>query len=71
MIGVAENSRESERREMERSDRRKNSRSGRRTTDPHVNWRRLTWLFAGYALYLSIRSLPETVRRVFRRPEGA
>jgi hypothetical protein len=33
-----------------------------------VNWRRLAWLFAGYALYVSARSLPATVKRkIFRR----
>jgi hypothetical protein len=64
---VTEKSLEKERRIVERRDRRKYSRSGRRRSDPHVNWRRLTWLFAAYAAYLSIRSLPETVRRLFRR----
>jgi hypothetical protein len=39
-------------------DRRKNSRSGRRAADPHTNWRRLAWLFAAYAAFLSLRSLP-------------
>ena len=48
------------------ADRRKRSRSGRRTSDPHVNWRRIAWLFAAYALYLSVRSLPETVRNLFK-----
>jgi hypothetical protein len=60
-----------ERRAAPRGDRRKNSRSGRRTGDPHTNWRRLAWLFAAYATYLSIRSLtarmkrslPDTVKR--------
>jgi len=41
------------------------SRSGRRTTDPHVNWRRVAWLFAAYAIYLSVRSLPSTVWSFF------
>jgi hypothetical protein len=51
-----------------RTDRRKQSRSGRRANDPRVNWRRLAWLFAGYALYLSARSLPATVKnKIFRR----
>jgi len=53
------------------ADRRKRSRSGRRASDPHVNWRRLAWLFAAYALYLSVRSLPETVRNLFNRPAKA
>jgi len=53
------------------ADRRKRSRSGRRTSDPHVNWRRIAWLFAAYALYLSVRSLPETVRNLFGRTTKA
>jgi hypothetical protein len=52
-----------DRRGHARSDRRKHSRSGRRARDPQFNWRRLTWLFAGYAIYLSIRSLPATLRQ--------
>jgi len=54
-----------ERRAIERDDRRKHSRSGRRTTDPHVNWRRVAWLFAVYAIHLSVRSLPSTVWKFF------
>jgi len=55
------------------NDRRRNSRSGRRTNDPHVSWhwRRLAWLFAAYAVYLSVRSLPATVERRFRRQRAA
>jgi hypothetical protein len=57
-----------ERRAAVRTDRRKYSRSGRRGNDPHVNWRRLAWLFAGYALFMSLRSLPSTVKkRLFDR----
>jgi hypothetical protein len=56
-----------ERRATERSDRRRNSRSGRRATDPHVNWRRIAWLFAMYATILSVRSLPSTITNFFRR----
>jgi hypothetical protein len=52
-----------ERREAPRGDRRKNPRSGRRAGDPHTNWRRLAWLFAAYATYLSIRSLTATMKR--------
>ena len=52
-----------ERRGQARSDRRKHSRSGRRARDPRFNWRRIAWLFAGYAIYLSIRSLPATLRQ--------
>jgi hypothetical protein len=47
------------------ADRRKNSRGGRRRTDPRKNWRRLAWLFAAYATFLSLRSLPESLRRMF------
>jgi len=43
-------------------DRRKHSRSGRRARDPHTNWRRIAWLFAVYAIYLSVRSLPDAVK---------
>ena len=52
-----------ERRRAPRGDRRKYSRSGRRAGDPHTNWRRLAWLFAAYAAYLSIRSLTATMKR--------
>jgi hypothetical protein len=57
----------SDRRHTVSGDRRRNSRSGRRTSDPHTNWRRIAWLFAAYAVYLSIRSLPTTVKRFFQR----
>ena len=57
-----------ERRSVVRTDRRAHSRSGRRGEDPHTNWRRLTWLFGGYALYLSARALPSAVKRLFRSP---
>jgi len=50
-------------------DRRKNSRSGRRTSDPRGEWRwrRIAWLFAAYAAYLSVRSLPETLKKYLAR----
>jgi len=53
----------SERRAAVRTDRRRRSRSGRRAHDPRVNWRRWTWLFAAYALFMSLRSLPSTVKK--------
>ena len=68
-----------ERRAERRGDRRKNSRSGRRAADPHTNWRRIAWLFAAYAAFLSLRSLPlamknsvpdrvrDGLRKLFRR----
>jgi hypothetical protein len=76
---VTETTVTAERRGTGVADRRKNSRSGRRASDPHVNWRRVAWLFAAYAAYLSIRSWPEslraamsTLRRWFTRtPTGA
>ena len=54
-----------------RGDRRKNSRSGRRDGDPRVNWRRIAWLFAAYAVFVSVRSLPATVKQVFTRSSRA
>jgi hypothetical protein len=54
-----------DRRGTVRTDRRKQSRSGRRAQDPHFHWHRLAWLFAGYAIFLSIRSLPATLRQKF------
>jgi hypothetical protein len=56
-----------ERRAAARVDRRKHSRSGRRTDDPHTNWRRVAWLFGAYGAFLSIRSMPSTLRRLWRR----
>jgi hypothetical protein len=56
-----------ERRTTSNGDRRRNSRSGRRTGDPRVSWRRLAWLFAAYALYVSVRSLPATLKGMFQR----
>jgi len=51
------------------ADRRKISRGGRRESDPRTNWRwrRLAWLFAAYAVYLSVRSLPATVKGYLAR----
>jgi hypothetical protein len=63
IAAVPENKPTAERRVVG-GDRRKNSRGGRRTADPHTDWRwrRLAWLFAAYAVYLSVRSLPATVK---------
>ena len=60
-----------ERRGVGGTDRRKKSRGGRRTTDPHTSWRwrRLAWLFAAYAVYWSVRSLPSTVKNYFKKTE--
>ena len=68
LVGVSEPLRShGERRAEGRMDRRKKSRSGRRAADPHVNWRRLAWLFAMYGAFMSVRSLPSTVKRFFTR----
>jgi len=74
-----------DRRLAARGDRRRNSRSGRRTDDPHTNWRRIAWLFAAYAIYLTvcslpdalkslptaIKTLPDTVKKMFRKEPTA
>jgi hypothetical protein len=66
---VAENSTRSSERRGVGSDRRKQSRGGRRATDPRTawRWRRLAFLFAAYAVLWSLRSLPETVKRYVKR----
>jgi hypothetical protein len=66
---VSELASHGERRAEARADRRKTSRSGRRASDPHFNWRRVTWLFAVYAIFMSVRSLPATIKRFFTRQE--
>jgi len=52
-----------ERRGAARTDRRRHSRSGRRDDDPRVNWRRWAWLFAAYALFMSLRSMPAAAKK--------
>jgi len=41
--------------------------------DPHVewHWRRLAWLFAAYALFVSVRSLPASVKQYLQRQPPA
>jgi hypothetical protein len=56
-----------ERRSPGRRDRRKHSRSGRRAQDPHTSWGRVYLLFGAYALYLTVRKLPSSLRRLLRR----
>jgi hypothetical protein len=58
---------QTDRRSPDRRDRRKHSRSGRRAQDPRSSWRRIYLLFGAYALYLSVRKLPSTFRRLWRR----
>jgi len=52
-------------------DRRRHSRSGRRASDPHTNWRGIAWLFALYAAYVSLRTLPSTIKERLRRAHRA
>jgi len=66
--GVTTETPAADRRLPGRADRRRNSRSGRRKADPHTSWRRVAWLFALYAVYLSVRSVPGALRRFWRRP---
>jgi hypothetical protein len=58
-----------ERRASAPSDRRTQSRNGRRQSDPQPEWRwrRAAWLFAASAAVVSIRSLPSNLRRLFGR----
>jgi hypothetical protein len=56
-----------ERRTSVATDRRRRSRSGRRASDPRTNWRRVAWLFGAYAVWVSVRALPSTIRRLWRR----
>jgi hypothetical protein len=67
VIGVTHSSATAERRMEQVHDRRRHSRGGRRDNDPRTNWRRVAWLFAAYAAYVSIRSLPANVKTFFRR----
>ena len=50
-------------RAAERTDRRRRSRSGRRASDPRANWRLWAWLFAAYAVIMSIRALPAAAKK--------
>jgi hypothetical protein len=59
-----------ERRKSQDNDRRRHSRSGRRKTDPHTSawrWRRITWLFAAYGAFMSVRAVPATLKRLVAR----
>jgi hypothetical protein len=35
------------------------------------HWRRLAWLFAAYALFVSLRSLPASVKQYLQRQPPA
>ena len=68
-VSNAETSFPERRREPSGPDRRRHSRSGRRSSDPHVStwhWRRIAWLFGAYVTYVSVRTLPTTIRKIFR-----
>jgi len=73
VVGDAQKEKERTDRRQFGKDRRKNSRNGRRTSDPHATWRwhRVAWLFAAYAAYLGARTLPETMKRLFGRKVGS
>jgi hypothetical protein len=60
-------------RRQRQPDRRRTSRSGRRSNDPHGawHWRRIAWLFAAYVAVASVRSLPQTLTRLFKRSTPA
>jgi hypothetical protein len=59
-----------ERRTKDSTDRRKHSRSGRRKYDPHTyawQWRRVAWLFAASAAFMSFRTVPAAFKRLLTR----
>ena len=64
---VGNNKYEKDRRAAERADRRKSTRNGRRASERRRSWGHMVWLFAGYALYVSIRAVPLGLRRVIGR----
>lgn len=52
------------------AERRRHSRSGRRSDDPHVSewhWRRVAFLFGAYVTLVGLRTLPRTVQSWFKR----
>jgi hypothetical protein len=52
------------------AERRRHSRSGRRSDDPHVSewhWRRVAFLFGAYVTLVALRTLPKTVQSWFKR----
>jgi len=59
----------SDRRLANGGDRRKNSRAGRRAGESNGSrrWRRVAWVFAAYALCVSVRSVPSAIRKAFSR----
>jgi len=71
--GVSASTMNSEERRDRAGDRRHVSRNGRRSDDPKAasKWRRLGWLFAAYVAYTTVRSLPQTVKRIFARKPAA
>jgi hypothetical protein len=59
---------QSNRRDTETQDRRKSRRGGRRPGERRRHWRRLGMLFAGYAMYVGVRTLSERARTLLGRP---
>lgn len=59
---------ESDRRRADLEDRRESRRGGRRPGERSRRWRRLGWLFAGYAGYVAVRALSERARVLRGRP---
>jgi hypothetical protein len=59
---------ETDRRDSDREDRRKSRRGGRRPGERRRHWRRLGLLFAGYAVYVGVRTLSDRARTLLGRP---
>jgi hypothetical protein len=55
-----------DRRSSGRADRRQHPRGGRRARERRAKWQHLTWLVAGYAVYLAVRTIPGLFRRAWR-----
>jgi hypothetical protein len=56
-----------ERRLTEPKDRRQATRGGRRAGERRRHWRHLGLLFAGYALYVGVRTVSDRARGLLRR----
>jgi hypothetical protein len=56
-----------DRRLIDSADRRKSRRGGRRPGERRRRWQRLGWLFAGYAVYVGVRTLSERTRALLGR----
>jgi hypothetical protein len=67
---MTDNTFESDRRGTDSEDRRKSRRGGRRPGERRRRWRRLGWLFVGYAVYVSVRTFSERARALVGRPSN-